>query len=465
MRHTHFIRLYGMILVPCALAVVALLQLGSFYYGETAAALPTGANTAAQAPLPHPVRNLLLQIIVIIGAVKCVGLLMKKIRQPAVVGEMLAGILLGPSLLGLVAPGVEQFLFPPSSLDTLNMLSQLGIIVFMFLVGLELDLASLRQRTQVAVIVSHASMIAPFLLSTVLSLALFPLLSSPAVGFLPFALFMGTAMSVTAFPVLARIIEERGMSGTKLGTCAIGCAAVDDITAWCLLAAVVAITRAQGFGGTLTTLLLTVLFVGALLVVVQPLLARLVDTATASEKRQKGLATGLLTLAFGAALCTEIIGIHALFGAFCVGAIIPRHTDISRFLKERMETFCRVLLLPIFFTYTGLRTQVGLLGDAHDWWICAGIVAVAVAGKLVGSGIAARWTGMSWRESAAMGALMNTRGLMELVVLNVGYELGIISPTLFTMLVIMALVTTCMTGPLLDFLLPSPSRERRYRHA
>jgi Kef-type K+ transport system membrane component KefB len=399
--------------------------------------------------LHHPLSVLLLQVIVIIIAARGIGPLFVKMGQPAVLGEMIAGILLGPSCLGMLSPGVQAFVFPAASLGTLQLLSQVGVILFMFVVGIELNVQHLRQRAHAAVLVSHASIIVPFFLGVACSLFLYRTLVLAPISFRAFALFMGIAMSITAFPVLARILEERGLSTSSLGSTAIACAAVDDVTAWCLLAVVVAIVQADGLSGALLTIGLTLLFIGIMLFLLRPQVCRLLGTEGWSETRGKGLTAGVLTFVFAAALCTEVIGIHALFGAFLAGVIMPSHTRLRILLRERLETFSAVLLLPLFFAFTGLRTQIGLLNDWQSWAVCAGIIAVAISGKCGGSVLAARWTGLSWPDALTIGVLMNTRGLIELVVLNIGYDLGILSPHLFAMMVLMALATTFMTGPLL----------------
>jgi len=414
---------------------------------------PVGGTAAIAATfienLESPLSILLLQVIVIVAAARILGSLFKKIGQPSVIGEMVAGILLGPSLLGLLAPGVQTFLFPASSMGALRMLSQIGVILFMFVVGIELDVAHLRSKADAAVLVSHASILVPFFLGSVSSLLLYRWLAPAGVPFSAFALFMGIAMSITAFPVLARILEERRLSATPLGSTAIACAAVDDVTAWCLLAVVVAIVRANGLAGSLLTIVLTLLFIATMLLVVKPRVDRMLSERTQYQHGSVGLLAGIFSFVFASALFTELIGIHALFGAFLAGVCMPPNHGLRPFLRERVETFSSVLLLPLFFAFTGLRTQIGLLDDWWSWLVCLGIIAVAIVGKLGGSMFAARWTGMSWGDSFSLGTLMNTRGLVELIVLNLGYDLGILSPRIFAMLVLMALITTFMTGPLL----------------
>jgi Kef-type K+ transport system membrane component KefB len=407
---------------------------------------PTGSN------LQHPLSVLFLQLIVIIAVARWVGTLFRRLGQPAVIGEMIAGILLGPSFLGMLLPTAQSFLFPPASLAALKLFSEIGIILFMFLVGVDLDLGHLRRKADAAVLVSHASIVVPLSLGVALALFLYPQLAPPGVPFVGFALFTGTAMSITAFPVLARILAERSLTRTHLGSTALACAAVDDATAWCLLAVVVAIVRAGGWAGSLLTVVSTALFAATMLLLVRPWLARRVDSGGWSATGSKTLLAAVLTFVLASALLTEIIGIHALFGAFLAGVVMPARAEFRRFLQERLESFIAVFLLPLFFAFTGLRTQVALLGDVKGWLLCAIIIAAAIAGKLGGSSVAAKAAGFSWRESLGLGALMNARGLIELIALNIGYEMGVLSPRMFTMMVLMALITTCMTGPLLSAL-------------
>ena len=402
------------------------------------------------AGLQHSLGILLLQMIVIILAARALGALFRRIGQPSVTGEIVAGILLGPSLLGWVLPDAHSFLFPTTSLEALKLFSQIGVILFMFVVGIELDLQHLRQKAQAAVLVSHASIVIPFFLGVGLSLFLYETLAPATVSFNAFALFMGIAMSITAFPVLARIIEERGLGRSPLGALAIACAAVDDVTAWCILAIVVAIVKADGWGGAVQTIVLALAFIAVMVLVVRPQAARVFKAEIGKETHSQGLVAGVLVFVFVSALFTEVIGIHSLFGAFLAGVVLPAQPRLRSFLRERLETFSAAFLLPLFFAFTGLRTQVGLLDDWASWLLCAVIIGVAIAGKLGGSMLAARWTGMGWKDSFAVGTLMNTRGLIELIVLNIGYDLGILSPRIFTMMVIMALVTTFMTGPILS---------------
>jgi Kef-type K+ transport system membrane component KefB len=405
-----------------------------------------------------PVLVLLLQLLVILAAGRGMGLLFRYLGQTAVIGEMLAGVLLGPSLLGRTLPGFEAFLFPAASMPALHLISQLGIILFMFVVGMELDLDGLRRRARATVVISNTGIVVPFCLGALLSIYLYAGYAPAGVRLSTFALFSGVAMSITAFPVLARIISERGLSGTTLGTTAIGCAAMADVTAWCLLAIVLAVGRGSGVAAPFAAAAAAVLA----WVVVTRLRphARRVFGATAALVAPATLLTPVLVFVLVAALMTEIIGIHALFGAFIAGIAVGGSIELRDPLRRAIEPLSSAVLVPVFFAYSGLRTEIGLVQGWQDWLVCGAIIATAVAGKLGGTAVSARWSGMPWRESLALGALMNTRGLMELIVLNVGYDLGILSPALYTMLVVMALATTCMTGPLLTLISP---RESIYR--
>jgi Kef-type K+ transport system membrane component KefB len=376
-------------------------------------------------------------------------MLFRRLGQPPVLGEMVAGIVMGPSVLGLIYPQAVAFLFPASSMETLRQLSQIGVVIFMFIVGMELNIRQVREKGSAAVMISHASIILPFLLGTALSLFLYRDLAPAGTSFNAFALFIGVAMSITAFPVLARILEDRGLTQTQLGSIAITCAAVDDVTAWCILALVIALVKSTGIASAGITVGLTLVFAAAMVFVLRPQLARVIKEPDSQLHRQR-LIPIILAFVLACALTTEIIGIHALFGAFLAGVVMPPSTKVRIFLKDKLEAFGSYALLPLFFAFTGLRTQIGLLNDLEGWLLCAVIILVAIAGKLGGSMLMSRWTGMSWTQSFSIGVLMNTRGLVELVVLNIGYDLGILSGRIFAMMVLMALVTTFMTGPLLS---------------
>jgi Kef-type K+ transport system membrane component KefB len=391
---------------------------------------------------------------VIIVASRLIARLARRFGQPAVIAEVLAGILLGPSLLGRVAPDSFHRLFPSASLAGLSLLSQVGLVFFMFLIGLELDPKLLRGRGKSSFAISAAGICVPFALGALLALQIFDTQATAGVPRLSFVLFMGIAMSITAFPVLARILAERNLIRTKLGSIALACAAADDVTAWCLLAVVVSVVNAKGGAAALLTTLEALVFAGAMLLLVRPLLARLGARITTRENLTQNVVALTFVMLLVSALTSELIGIHALFGAFLFGTIMPRQGDYAHALAERLEDFVVVALLPLFFAYSGLRTELGLLVSTSDWLLCASLSAVACIGKFGGSFSVARLTGMSQRDSAALGVLMNTRGLMELIVLNVGLDLGVISPKIFTMMVIMALVTTIMTTPLLQLIAP-----------
>ena len=404
--------------------------------------------------------HVLLALAVVLIAGHVLGRLLAAVGQPPVIGEVVSGILLGPSLLGRVAPGVEGYLFPDSARPALGVVAQLGIILYMFVVGLEFDAGSLRRRAAPFVFISQASIAIPFLLGLALAALIYPELSQPGVPFVPFAMFMGIAMSITAFPVLARILTDRGLARTDLGIAALTCAAVDDVTAWCLLAVVVGVTRAT-LGGALIGILLAVAFIGFMFLVARPIAARLLSHEAAAEPTQEAV-TWTLGGLMVSALAAEQIGIHAIFGAFLFGAIIPADSPIAGRLSTHRTPVVTILFLPAFFALTGLRTEIGLVSSWQDWALCLLVVALATAGKFGGTFAAARLVKVPARFAAQLGILMNTRGLMELVVLNVGLDLGVISPTLFTMMVIMALVTTAMTAPVLDLIPPERSQDQQY---
>ncbi|MEH2262588.1 cation:proton antiporter [Nostoc sp.] len=402
----------------------------------------------------HIVILVLVEVLIVIGLSRLVGLAFRSIKQPLVIGEIVAGIMLGPSLFGLVAPDVAVTLFPPETIPFLNVLSQVGLIFFMFLIGLELNPKYLGGQLEVAILTSHVSILVPFSLGTLLAVVLYPLVSNASVSFTAFALFLGAAMSITAFPVLARIITENNLQGTRLGTLALTCAAVDDVTAWCLLAVAIAVARTGDFAGAIPTIIASIVYIGLMLTAGRWFLQRLAKHYLRAGRLSQLLLAGIYMGVVASALITELIGIHLIFGAFLLGAAMPKNEDLVRELAVKTEDFVLIFLLPIFFAYSGLKTQIGLLNRPELWLLCALVLGVAIAGKYVGTYVAARVSGISKREASALGWLMNTRGLTELIVLNIGLELGVISPLIFTMLVIMALVTTFMTSPLLEWTYP-----------
>ena len=404
--------------------------------------------------LHDPLTRFLVQVAVIVTASRLVGLVTRRAGQPLVIAEIIAGIMLGPSLFGWAAPGAYGDLFPAASLGVVRMVSQLGLVLFMFLVGLELDPRMLRGRSHTSVAISHSSIVVPFLLGVAVAVWIHARYADPQVSLTSFALFLGAAMSITAFPVLARILSERGLLRTRMGAITIACAAVDDVTAWCILAFVVATSRATGLDGALLTTASALAFIVAMVVLVRPLLARVGRRIATPEAMTQNVVALTLVLVLASSWATERIGIHALFGAFLFGAILPKDGGFARALAEKLEDVVVVVLLPLFFALSGLRTEIGLLDSSQDWLVCAVIIVAACVGKFGGSAVAARLTGLSWRESSALGVLMNTRGLMELIVLNIGLDLGVISPTVFSMMVLMALVTTFVASPLLQWIYP-----------
>jgi Kef-type K+ transport system membrane component KefB len=450
------------------LAGVAIVLLVS-RYGETLVAPPPTAPAAAVGAAAPAASNVLLHVLLTLAAVvitgRFLGSLLRGIGQPPVIGEVLAGILLGPSLLGRAAPAVSTYILPPDVAPFLNVVAQLGVILYMFLVGLELNGELLKGRAHATVAISHASILAPFVLGCLLALQLYTRFSSSDVSFTSFALFMGVAMSITAFPVLARILSDRGIARTPLGAVALTCAAADDVTAWCLLALVVGVAQAR-MQDAVAVVALTLAFIAIMWLAIRPIVERVVarwagwGSGTPTQHHIALTVAGLLL----AALATERIGVHAVFGAFLFGAVIPHDSRLAGALKEKLEDLVTILLLPAFFAFTGMRTQIGLLSQPSEWLFCGAIIVVATAGKFGGTLVAARVTGMSWRYSAGLGILMNTRGLMELIVLNLGLDLGVISPRLFTMMVLMALITTIATTPVLQLLgsfaepVPRPKR-------
>jgi Kef-type K+ transport system membrane component KefB len=414
--------------------------------------LPTPARADAARPgaptnpraeeLPHVL--LALVAIIITGGV--LGRLFARLGQPRVVGEVVAGIVLGPSVLGWIWPAAGAFVLPGSVRPYLGVIAQLGVILYMFLVGLEMNAGLLRAQAHAAVAISHTGIVVPFLMGATLALWLYPSLAGAGVPFTSFALFLGAALAVTAFPVLARILTDRHIEKTELGVLALGCAAADDVTAWCLLAFVVGVSGAA-VGPALRTVALACGYLVFMFGVVRPLAARLLPARPRSSSAS--VVAPVLVALLLTALVTEAIGVHAVFGAFLLGAVIPHGSAVARDFRHKLHDVVTVLLLPAFFAYTGMRTQIGLLAGPWEWLVCAAIIGVATAGKFGGTLVAARLTGLDWRTSAALGALMNTRGLMGLVVLNIGLDMGVLSPALFAMMVLMALATTLAAGPVL----------------
>ena len=380
------------------------------------------------------------------------GCVFLKIKQPLVIGEIVAGIFLGPSVLGNLFPQFSAFVFPPESLSAILFLSQIGLVLFMFIIGLELDLKMIKNKASSTFLISHVSIVFPCFLGVALAYFLYEKYAPHNITFLAFSLFMGIAMSITAFPVLARIIRDRNLTKTAMGVTALTCAAADDVTAWCILAAVVAIVKAGNIATAIYTVAFTFMYLLIMFLLIKPWLASLSKKYIKSNNINKKVISFIFILMFSSAYVAELIGIHVLFGAFVAGVIIPDNPLLKEIFIQKIEDVSLVLLLPLFFVFTGLRTQVGLLNQGNLWLICGLIILLAVVGKFVGSTLAARVVGKNWKDSLSIGALMNTRGLMELIVLNIGYDLGILSKEIFAMMVLMALVTTFMTGPLLDII-------------
>lgn len=396
-------------------------------------------------------------LIVVIAVARLTGFIFRKLGQPPVMGEVLGGILLGPSVFGHFFPDTVAFLFHKESLFFLRNVAEVGIALYLFVMGLEIDLPRLQRSARSAVLISQFSILFPFILGLLVAREIFANYAPTGYGLLEFSIFIGLALSITAFPVLARILADSSLHKTRLGDLALTCAAIDDITAWCLVAVVTGITGAN-YHAAWMTFGLTVFYVLLMMFVVRPLISTIIPRL---EKQFERLPEALLAFAILGALTsatiTEVIGIHGLFGAFLFGAIIPNKSLIARDVTDRLQDFIRILFLPAFFALTGMKTQIGLLSTLQDWFICAGIICLAILGKFGGAYLGAILTGNTRREATVLGILMNTRGLVELIVLNIGLSLGILTPTLFTMLVIMALVTTFMAGPLLRWIGTSPS--------
>jgi Kef-type K+ transport system membrane component KefB len=439
------------------------------HYGESLSAPEAaGGAPAGREVAPALISAPLLHLLVALAAVIILGRILARLfawlGQPPVIGEVLAGLCLGPSLLGRVAPELGHELLNPSVAGSLSVVAQLGVILYMFLVGLELDVGRLRRQGPMALAISHASIVAPFLSGAALAVWLYPMLATSDVRFTAFALFLAVAMSVTAFAVLARILTDRRLQKTELGMMALACAATDDVTAWCLLALVVGVAQSQVSAALLVTLL-ALSYIAFMFLIVRPLVASALPRLS-----RPGLTPGTMgLLLIGlllSALATEAIGIHAIFGAFLWGAVIAHDSPLAREMAYKLEDLVTILLLPAFFAYTGLRTQIGLVSGWGEWMVCLAIIAVATLGKFGGTLAAARIVGAGWRDAASLGILMNTRGLMELIVLNVGLDLGVLSPKLFAMMVLMAIATTLATSPLLRWVMPAavPSNDRDAPH-
>lgn len=390
-----------------------------------------------------------LTLIIVIAFARLIGLVFRKIGQPPVMGEVLGGIILGPSFFGYFFPGTTSYLFHTDSLVFLKHVAEIGIGLYLFVMGLEIDLPRLQKSARSAIVISQLSIVVPFVLGLVLANYIYQDYAPVGFGLLEFSLFIGVSLSVTAFPVLARILSDSPLHKTRLGDLALTCAAIDDITAWCLVAVVTGLASSSLKGAGLT-IGLTVLYVLVMMAVIRPWFSKLIPKL---EKTFERLPEALLAFsilgALTSATITEAIGIHGLFGAFLFGAIIPHDSLIAHDVSQRLQDFVRILFLPAFFALTGMKTQISLITGVQDWMICAVIIILAIAGKFGGAYVGGILSGNSRRESTVLGILMNTRGLVELIVLNIGLSMGVLTPRLFTMLVLMALITTFMAGPLL----------------
>ena len=460
-RSTSVFAFYLLLLLAAILAFLMIQQWGQTL--QAPAGLVTTISETAAANTRQPAKiDVVVHVLATLASVIGLGNLLawglRRIHQPAVIGEVIAGILLGPSVLGLFSPETMQRLIPDAATDphrlvisSLNSIAQLGVVLYMFIVGLELNLRKVGQQAKVAIAISHASIVFPFVLGAGMALWLYPILSSREVPFTSFALFLGVAMSITAFPILARILTDQGLQQTDLGVIALSCAAADDVTAWCLLAFVVGVANAQ-LGSAVIVAIATLTFIVIMFVVIRPLLIRWIAWAEPRFADERAIPWFLMLL-LCSALTTEAIGIHAVFGAFLLGTVIPHDSRVAKSLSQKLHDVVTILLLPAFFAVTGMNTRIGLINGWESWLICGTIIVFATAGKFGGTMIAARFVGLDWRTSSALGILMNTRGLMELIVLNIGLSLGVISPKLFAMMVMMALVTTLTTTPILKRLL------------
>jgi Kef-type K+ transport system membrane component KefB len=427
------------------------------------AATGTAAGVAAAPVTKRPaghsaIFHVLLALVVILITAHTLGWLFSLVGQPRVIGEMVAGFLLGPTLLGRIAPGAVEWLFPVSIHPQLGVLAQVGLLLFIFLVGLELNLDAFRSNVMSTLTISHSSIALPMVSGALLSLWLYPVFAPEGVSFTNFSLFIGVAMSITAFPLLARILVDSKMDRSKLGMLAIACAAIDDATAWWLLAIVVGVAQAQF---SMTQNLLKLAAFGSYLVilgvVIRPAILRWLERMKGKDASRE--ATGLLLLGLlASALLTEWMGISGIFGAFLLGAVVPHNNRLSESFRHKLEDVVHLLLLPVFFAHTGVTSKINL--TASNWWYCAAILFTATLGKWGGTMLAARWVGFDWRTSGTLGLLMNTRGLIELIVLTIGRDMGILSPDLFGLMVLMAIGTTMATSPLLPLMAPPNSRNR-----
>lgn len=405
-------------------------------------------NTSVTHHIHSTIGVLLLQILIILLAARAMGWLFRKLHQPAVIGEIVAGILLGPSLFGRVAPGAFTSLFPVESLPNIQLLSNFGLILFMFAIGMELRLGDIRRQLKSSLIISHAGIFIPFALSLPLSYAIYTEYASGLTPFMPFALFIGISMSITAFPVLARIIQENHLQRSYLGKLSLSTAAAGDITAWLLLAAIIAVSQSGSIWSTGYNLLFLVLYLLIMFGIIRPLFKVAGKVYNNTEVISHGLVGVIFILLLLSSYITELLSMHALFGAFMLGLVMPEELSFRKILTDKIEDVSLMLFLPLFFVSSGLQTELGLIDSWATWGLLGLFTLVAVVGKVGGTYFAARCSGQGAKDSLYLGAFMNTRGLMELVVLGIGYEMKILPPTIYAVLVLMTVVTTVMTMPL-----------------
>lgn len=400
----------------------------------------------------HPLAILILQVILILAVSRTFAFIFTKIGQPPVMGEIIAGITLGPSLFGFLLPEVSEFVFPANTLGNLQFLSQIGLLFFMFIIGMELDLNMFKQKLKQSILISHTGIALSFVIGIITGFSIYTQFAPPGTRPLEFALFLGMSMSITAFPVMARILQEKGYTKKAFGSLMIGIAAVDDVTAWCMLAILIAYIKAGTILGALPTVVLSLGYLGVMFFVIQPFLKKVGSIYVSRENLSRAIVGMIFGVMLISSYVTEIIGIHAFFGAFVAGVVMPPNLTFKKVLTEKIEDVSLVLLLPLFFVYTGLRTEIGLLNQPVLWKYAILLILLSISGKFLGGFAASKLTGHGWKQSLMVGALMNSRGLMELVVLNIGYDFGLYSKEIFTIMVLMALTTTMMTGPSLDLI-------------
>ena len=397
--------------------------------------------------------KLMIQITVVLAVCRVVGDIFLKIGQPRVNGEMFAGILLGPSLLGWVWPQASQYVFPPGSTEFLNALGQLGVVLFMFLAGLGINPADLASQARATITTSVVGIVAPFLLAFALSAYLQPRFA-PEANFTNFALLIGAAMTITALPMLAKLLLERDILGTPLGTVAVACSGVAGVATWCILAYVVLLVKGQGKSSLYLSFAGIAVLFAATFLVLKPLLQRLGDQFNrGGVLNEKAMAITIIAVV-GLAVCAGYLGLHPLFGAFLVGAAMPKTGRFTSYVVGRLDTITLSLLLPLYLAFSGLRTNVLALRGAQMWMICGLVILVGILGKVVASFLAAWASGMPGRQAAGLGSLMNMRGLICLIVLNMGVDLKIINTVIFSMMVVMALVNTLLTLPMFNYFCP-----------